>query len=140
MPRLVKGGKWVYGWSWVSPKDIIRIPPDAFVEYEFQPGEMVLVFRGSRNSGGFSLGRLEKLENSLLRTHSIGQTRIGTDGLVTLLPEIEIRPDARLLVVRGSGLALGFIQCGSIYKEALKHPEIEIFMVDEDGHNTMSDR
>ena len=34
-----------------------------------------------------------------------------------------------LRLVRGSGLALGFIQYGPIYELALKHNEIEIFTV-----------
>jgi len=140
MPQLVKGGKWVFGWSVVSQNREIRIPPDAYHEYGFQPGEMVLVFRGSQRSGGFSLGNLDKLKNSPLQTRSIGQTRIGTDGLVMLLPEFGINPGERLLAVRGSGLALGFVQYGPICDEALKHPEIEIFEVDEYAHNTMSGR
>jgi hypothetical protein len=32
-------------------------------------------------------------------------------------------------VVRGSELGLGFVQRGSIYEEALQHPEIEVFSV-----------
>jgi hypothetical protein len=139
MPRLVKGGKWVFGWALVSLNNRIRIPPDAFLEYGFEPGEMVLVFWGSRSSGGFSLGKLDQLENTPLQTRSIGQERIGDHGLVTLLPGVGIRPGERLLVVRGSGLALGFIRCGPIYEEALKHTEIEMFMVDEYVHNTMPD-
>jgi len=33
--------------------------------------------------------------------------------------------------LRGSGLALGFLAKGPIYKEALKHPEIETFLEKE---------
>jgi hypothetical protein len=33
----------------------------------------------------------------------------------------------RLLVVRGSGLALGFLERGPIYEEARRHPDIETF-------------
>jgi hypothetical protein len=32
-------------------------------------------------------------------------------------------------VVRGSGLALGFVQRGPIYEEASRHPEIEVFSI-----------
>lgn len=140
MPQLVKGGKWLFSWSAVSQNREIRIPPDAYHKYGFQPGETVLVFRGSRRSGGFSLGKLDKLENSPLQTRSIGQTRIGKDGLAMLIPELGVQPDERLLAVRGSGLALGFIQYGLIYEEALKHPEIEKFVVDENDNYTMSGR
>jgi hypothetical protein len=37
------------------------------------------------------------------------------------------QPGERLLVVRGSGLALGFVPRGPIYEEALRHTEIEVF-------------
>jgi hypothetical protein len=36
-----------------------------------------------------------------------------------------MRPGDRLLVVRGSGRALGFVAQGRIYDEAWKHPELE---------------
>ena len=38
-----------------------------------------------------------------------------------------MRPDGRLLVVRGSGRALGFLARGPIYDQALQHPELETF-------------
>ena len=44
-----------------------------------------------------------------------------------LPPNSSVMPGERLLAVRGSGLALGFIQRRLIYEEALKHAEIEIF-------------
>ncbi len=45
-----------------------------------------------------------------------------------ILPKtLAIQPGERLLVVRGSGLALGFLQQGPIYEEAQHHPQIEVF-------------
>ena len=41
-----------------------------------------------------------------------------------------MQPGDRLLAVRGSGRALGFVAQGPIYDEALKHPELEIFSQD----------
>jgi hypothetical protein len=46
---------------------------------------------------------------------------------VTLPEAIEIAPGERLLVGRGSGRALGFLQKGRIVEEAQNHPEIELF-------------
>jgi hypothetical protein len=40
---------------------------------------------------------------------------------------VRFQPGERLLIVRGSGWALGFLQRGPIYEEALRHPEIEVF-------------
>jgi hypothetical protein len=127
MPQLVKGGKWVFGWCIVGPAGEIRIPPEAYTEYGFQPRESVIITRGSRRSGGFGIGKREKLAISPLKPRFTGQTTIGTDGCVGLPPEAGIQPGERLLAVRGSGLALGFLQRGPIYEEALKHPGIETF-------------
>jgi hypothetical protein len=130
MPQLVKGGKWVFGWVIVGTHRTLPIPPQAIEEYGFQIGEPVAFLRGSRRSGGFSAGRLEKLAKGRfpLQNCIIDQGEIAEGGLIEIPPAIEIQPDDRLLVVRGSGLALGFIAKGLIYQEALKHPEIETFL------------
>jgi hypothetical protein len=54
----------------------------------------------------------------------LGQACLNQDGSVTLPPGIEAEPGDRLLAVRGSRLALGFVAQGPIYEEALKHPEL----------------
>jgi hypothetical protein len=46
---------------------------------------------------------------------------------VVLPPEVEAQAGDRLLAVRGSGYALGFLAQGPIYEEALQHPELEVF-------------
>jgi hypothetical protein len=125
MPQLVKGGKWVFGWVSVGKKRQMSIPPIAYAEYGFQLGETVLLMRGSRSSGGIALGRIEKLINSPLKSRFIGQTIIEADRRVILPPETGVSPGERLLVVRGSGLALSFLQRGPIYDEAVKHPELK---------------
>jgi hypothetical protein len=130
MPQLAKGGKWVFGWVVVGKNCEISIPPEAYTEYGFQLGETVLIMRGSRRSGGIALGRVEKLMNSPLRSRFIGQTTMGDGQRATLPPEAGILPGERLLVVRGSGLALSFLQRGPIYDEAIRRPEIEIFNVE----------
>ena len=88
---------------------------------------------GSRRSGGFSAGRLEKLVSGRFPLQSciIDRSEIGEGGLIEIPPAVEFQPGDRLLVVRGSGLALGFIAKGPIYQEALKHPEIETFLEKE---------
>lgn len=131
MPRLVKGGKWVFGWVIVGPACEIRIPPAAYAEYGFQPGEPVVFLRGSRRSGGFGIARRGKLGGTQipLARRSIGEGMVCENWRTAFPPQASLLPGDRLLVVRGSGLALGFVQRGPIYEEALKHPEIEIFMV-----------
>lgn len=129
MPQLVKGGKWIFGWAVVGTDRKIRIPPEAFVEYGFQTGEEVLFLPGSRRSGGFSIGRPESLAQSKipLEKRSIGRGRIEEGGQVVLPSETGAVPGRRLLVGRGSGVALGFIQQGPIFEEALRHGEVLTF-------------
>ena len=129
MPQLAKGGKWVFGWCVVGPASEIQIPPEAYIEYGFQQGETAIVIRGSKRSGGIGIGQPEKLNNTVLQSRIVGQTTIGADGRVALPSVAGVQPGERLLVVRGSGLALSLLQRGPIYEEALKHPEIEVFMV-----------
>jgi len=69
------------------------------------------------------------LANSPLQSRFIGLARIGADGRVALPLDTGVQPGKRLLAVRGSGLALGFLQRGPIYKKALKHSEIKTFTV-----------
>jgi hypothetical protein len=94
-------------------------------EYGFQAGDEVIFLRGSKRSGGFSIGRVEKLP-SLFEKRILARGRMARQGRVTLPLETCVRPGDRLLAVRGSGLALGLSAQGPIYELALKHPELEV--------------
>ncbi len=126
MPQLVKGGKWVFGWVVVGPQREITIPPEAYHEYGFQAGDQVIFLRGSRRSGGFSVGRADKIPD-LLRKRMLDQGYMGENGRVVAPLVAGVQPGDRLLAVRGSGLALGFLTQGPICEEATKHPELEFF-------------
>lgn len=127
MPQLAKGGKWVFGWVIVGQEGEIQIPPEAYSEYGFQTGEPVVFTRGSRRSGGFGLGRDERLAQSPIRSRILENGNIREQMRVILPKTLKLQPGERLLVVRGSGLALGFLQQGPIYEEAMRHPEIQVF-------------
>jgi hypothetical protein len=131
MPQMKKGGKWVFGWCVVSSSGEVRIPPAAFDEYSFQIGEPIVYLRGSRRSGGFSIGRKENLAVSstpLLR-RSIGQGIIHEEDRIVIPSETGIHAGQHLLAVRGSRYAVLFLTGGPIYEQAIKHPEIETFTV-----------
>jgi len=129
MPQLNKRGKWVFGWVIVRSQRKITIPPEAYIEYGFQPGAAVFFLRGSRRSGGFSVGRWEKLEQAsipLLR-RTFGQAEICGDGRIDAPPEAGVQPGDKLLAVRGSGFAVLLITRGPIFQRALTHDEIETY-------------
>jgi hypothetical protein len=154
MPQLVKGGKFVFGWSVVGNNGKIKIPPKAFKDYSFKIGEKVVLISGSKTSGGFSIAKLTKLQNSpmnsiLQQIEGVFDNKIPNNRTIhyknryycwTTIREEDciILPDeimktygiaipTKVLAVRGSGLGLSFISRGSIYQEALHHPEIKAF-------------
>ncbi|HOO76709.1 MAG TPA: hypothetical protein PK636_00955 [bacterium] len=137
MPRLVKGGKFVYGWSRVGERGSIAVLPAAAAEYRLRTGDPVVLIPGSRTSGGFGVARLQALRRSRLAavlrdgpggTRSCFRTVLDEKGLnvpAAVLARFGVRPGARLLLVRGSGLALGFIVRGPLVEEAARHPDLE---------------
>ena len=132
MPRLVKGGKWAYGWVVIGPEGEIIIPSEAWREFGFQAGDEAVFTPGSRRSGWFAISTpelmaevSERLEGATLRVLARG--RFAEDGRVTAPPEVGAKPGDRLLAVRGSRYGLGFVARGPIYEEALKHPELAVF-------------
>ena len=126
MPRLARGGKWVYGWVVVGPGPSLPIPPAAWRKYGFQDGGEALLLAGSRTSGGFGLADAARLP-AHLATRVLGHARFNADGQATLLAGAPVQPGDRLLAVLGSGYALGFLARGPIYQLALAHDEIEVF-------------
>jgi hypothetical protein len=126
MPQLAKGGKWVFGWVIIGSSGEIAIPPEAYREYDFQAGDAVIFLKGSRRSGGFGVGRADRIP-ALLIKRALGHGQVDESGRVIAPPDVGAQPGDRLLAVRGSGLALGLVARGPIYKEAMQHPELEIF-------------
>jgi hypothetical protein len=129
MPQLVKGGKWVFGWVIVGPGGELTIPPAAWEEYRFQVGDEVTFIAGSRRSGGFGLSNPRLLADMAvpLQTRALARGRAVRLGQVAAPETVGVQPGDRLLVVRGSGRALGFVARGPIYEEALKHPSLTSF-------------
>jgi hypothetical protein len=85
----------------------------------------VIFLQGSRRSGGFSIGIPTQMIISLGK-RVLGQSRIGENGQVVVPTEADVRPGDRLVAVRGSRYALGFVARGPIYEVAVGHPELEV--------------
>ncbi len=127
MPQLAKGGKWVFGWTIVSPDRIILIPTAAFQEYGFHQDDPIVFTRGSRRSAGFGLGHRDKVAASMIRSRIIAEGFIGKETHILLPLTIDVDLGEQLLVVRGSNLALGFLLRGPIVDEARLHSELEVY-------------
>lgn len=67
MPQLNKGGKFVFGLSFIQPDRTIHIPPQALSEYDAAKGGKVIIFTGSKITGGFCVTTYSLLLNSKLK-------------------------------------------------------------------------
>ena len=154
MPQLIKGGKYVFGWTIVHSDGAILIPPEAMEEYSFKSNDKLIVMSGSKTSRGFAITTINKILNTpiLIRIkqfpmlYSFKKLKNGyiedsqkiytwsmldSAGYFTIHPDIllkyYIEPGNKLLVGKGSGLALAFIKHGTIVWEACRHPELQTF-------------
>jgi hypothetical protein len=154
MPQLVKGGKFVYGWSEVGNTGKIAIPNEALAEYNLVPPCKVLLLSGSTRSGGFVLTTVSLLKNSVISNlltknpklasfqFPEGETvnvagkpccwiKLSLDGCITVpletLKQYRINLGDRLLSVRGSRLGLAFCVRGPLMDEAGHHSDLALF-------------
>ena len=149
MPHLVKGGKYVYGWSKVGNTGKIVIPSEAIEEYDLKDGEKVILIPGSSRSGGFGITTGERLKDSPLVSmvapffeKEIHEGEVidikgklccwvhFLNGCITVpgetLNQYGVNEGDTVLSVRGSSAALGMVVRGPIIEEAKKH-DIEVF-------------
>jgi len=89
MPRLVKGGKWVYGLVVIGPEREVTIPPEARREYGLRAGGEVLFLRGSQRSGGFSVSTPGQMTVPLEK-RMLGRGRMSEGGQVVVPPEVGV--------------------------------------------------
>ena len=154
MPRLVKGGKHVYGWSEVGSKGMIAVPIEALEDYGLKKPCNVILFSGSVRSGGFALTNRDLLKKSHLiaisdKNPSLAEFRISEGETVIIagkpccwvklkadgrfvvplvaLKDFGVNPGDFLLSVRGSRFALGFCVKGPLIDEAKKHSSLKVF-------------
>jgi len=71
MPQLVKGGKYVFGWTTLNNELRIRIPDETFDEYEFIKTDKLIIISGSKSSGGFSIITPDSIVNSKLSNNIV---------------------------------------------------------------------
>lgn len=67
MPQLNKGGKFIFGLSVIHPDLTIHIPPQALSEYGAAQDGKVIIFTGSKITGGFCVTTCPLLSSSKLK-------------------------------------------------------------------------
>ncbi|MBD3285616.1 hypothetical protein GF359_04095, partial [candidate division WOR-3 bacterium] len=147
MPQLVKGGKYVFGWSQVTEEGRIMIPPEAFAEYKLEGCGKVILMSGSRRSGGFGLTTVDRIKDTPIgqvldelpelascsipegeplskKSRTYCWIRLTSEGRFTVPPDTlriyGIEPGQKVLVARGSGLVLGFPARGTYSRGSKK--------------------
>ena len=153
MPQLNKGGKFVFGLSVINPDLTIHIPPQALLEYDALRDGKVIIFTGSRITGGFCVTTYPLLSNSKLshileecpalrdcqlsegeftryKGRKYAWINIDKDGTVKLpqntLDVLELQSGMELLSIRSSDIAFTMGAKGPLLEKAHNfHGEIE---------------
>lgn len=66
MPQLNKGGKFVFGLSVIHENRSVQIPPQAINEYRLSNENKIIIFTGSKITGGFCVTSYPLLSSSKL--------------------------------------------------------------------------
>ena len=66
MPQLNKGGKFVFGLSVIHENSSIQFPPQAIKEYQLLSENKIIIFTGSKITGGFCVTSYPLLSSSKL--------------------------------------------------------------------------
>jgi bifunctional DNA-binding transcriptional regulator/antitoxin component of YhaV-PrlF toxin-antitoxin module len=154
MPQLVKGGKYVFGWSRIGENGGIVIPAEAVKEYGLIPHKKVILISASKTSGGFIVARKSMLERSSLgsilkvnpdlnnfridegkplefKKRIYCWVKIRENNMIVLgrqtLEAYGIKPGDNLLSGRGSYIGLAMVVKGPIVEYAKNHAEILTF-------------
>ena len=133
MPQLNKGGKYVFGWSVIGAEGTIHFPTMALSEYNLTSDPEIIIFTGSKITGGFCVTNQRMLSSSKLKhiiddlpeltgTHSINAGQfipykgrnyawlpLSKEGTVQLpkqtLKFLNINAGDRLMSIRSSDIA-----------------------------------
>ncbi len=153
MPLLAKGGKFVYGWSVISPERKVIIPPQIIQEYKLPENGKIILMSSSKVSGGFSITTKAMLKQSKLNVivndnpelaeYSLpeGMTIkykgrkycwVTMENKIIRLPKqtmeaYDVKVNDKLLSIRSSNIAFTLIVKGPIIAVANQHPELEEF-------------
>lgn len=145
MPQLNKGGKFIFGLSVVRDDLKIHIPPQALSEYDATRDNKVIIFTGSKITGGFCVTTFSLLSDSKLKhiledcpalrdcQLSAGEfiqykgrkyawLGIDSNGVIKLpqstLKALELQPGMELLSIRSSDIAFTMGAKGPLLEKA----------------------
>lgn len=149
MPQLRPRGKHVYGWSLIREGNILYFPPEIINEYFLEIESDIVLFSGSKSSGGFCISKLEILKSSKLskiveenpeldNKENIGHIikykgrnychlKMNAQNNIKLNQDImnqfNLKKGDELLIIRGSDIAFDCILKGPLVELAKKSDE-----------------
>ena len=156
MPQLNKGGKYVFGWSVIGAEGTIHFPTMALSEYNLTCEPEIIIFTGSKITGGFCVTNQRMLSSSKLKhiiddlpgltgEHSsdAGQfisykgrsyawLPLSKEGTIQLpkqtLKFLNLKAGDRLMSIRSSDIAFTMGAKGPLIEKGMNYPgQIEVF-------------
>lgn len=152
MPQLNKGGKYVFGWSKIGDEGMLHFPAMALSEYALLSVPEIIIFTGSKITGGFCVTNrkmllLSKLKHILtdipeLTNHyivkpgdfipykgrSYAWLPLSEQGTIVLSQEtlifLNLKPGDRLMSIRSSDIAFTMGAKGPLIERGLNYPGI----------------
>lgn len=148
MPQLSKGGKYVFGISVLDSHLCVRLPPMAMEEYGIAGGDDVILFTGSKSTGGFCLTSRRLLADSPLK-HLLTEcpaaakdaaclefvrykgrgycrAQLDDEGRIPFTPQalayLGLEPGCRLVAIRSSNIAFTLGAKGPLMEKAAAYP------------------
>lgn len=145
MPQVTKGGKFIFGWSSVRENGRVFLPKQAIIEYGITCEGRVILFTGSKSTGGFCVTRKGLWQKSKLgfvledspeimnytappfswkrvKGRSYCWATINADGELVLPPEarsfLRINIGDKLLSIRSSDIAFTMGHHGQLVERA----------------------
>lgn len=145
MPQLNKGGKFVFGFSAIHPDLSIKFPPQTLSEYDIAKDGKIIIFTGSKVTGGFCVTNYSLLSSSKLghilqdcntlkdctlpegefiqyKGRGYAWLHIKDDGSVRLTPrameKLVLQPGMELLSIRSSDIAFTMGAKGPLLERA----------------------
>ena len=156
MPQLNKGGKYVLGWSVIGADGTVCFPSMARSEYNLTSEPEIILFTGSKITGGFCVTNQKMLASSPLKhilddlpaltgTHAVGAGQfipykgrsyawlpLSQEGTIRLpehtLAFLDLQAGDRLMAIRSSNIAFTMGAKGPLIEKGKQYPgQIEVF-------------
>ena len=144
MPKMTKGGKYIFGWSRIRVNGELIFPRMAVDEYNLQEETYIYIVSGSKQTGGFCvmtdpLLSHSKLKNILKENSSLADRSLSEGELIAykgrkygwlslkentvylsndLMKMLEIKVGDKLLAIRSSDIAFTMGAKGSLIEKA----------------------